>query len=249
MNFKETCENLYQDWKAGKLEDNKDLNKIFQMDYLPEPYLTYATGEAVLYFLTTNPGAGLPFQHHAQHSEDSSYEQLSQELFHIYREKLNGQTAGRRIEGIEYIKKQSGFNGLTQVESCPFHSKTLPNKNSLPTLFNEVPILAEYTMALKEELKNKTVIALSATSTQSNIALSSIKDNVWLNWQADLMGFNFSTAAIKPLAQKDNRITSAFLYSRVNSNIKGFILVMGGNNIPKTEHLNTIAKVIREYNE
>ena len=245
MKYKVYCESLYRDWLTSLLNVSSLTKDIFQMNYLPEPYLVYSSGEEPLFFLTTNPGASLPFQHRDNYSKNSKYKQISQELVHIYRKKLKGTTAGRRIEGIEYLKQQSGFDGLIQVESCPFHSKNLPNKKTLPSLIENEPVLSRYTEQLKYELQEKSVIALSAVSTRVEISESSIKGNIWLSWQAELIGFNFNNINIIPLAKKESRTTSAFLYSKDNGSVKGFILVMGGNNIPKSKYLDTIAEIIR----
>src|SRR5690606_25986513 len=60
--YRRASDNVYQTWASGADIDNPTIRSTFQLEYMPEPYLEFGTGEDFCVFLTTNPGGGMPIQ-------------------------------------------------------------------------------------------------------------------------------------------------------------------------------------------
>jgi hypothetical protein len=231
------------------------LDKKFLMDHLPEPYLQFETANNPLYVLTTNPGKGREFQNRESIRSKSSfiscgdqYIEIAFKLGEYYRNKLEGKPLNR-IEGFLYLAKKIGNDGVVQLESCPFHSAKLPNKTELIPYYETEPLLKEYATCLQKSILNLNILALSAVNSKKDISVESITSNPWLEWQAHLMGFNFERVQSIPLTKKTTRVTSALIYSQEKSGLtKGFILMMGSNNLPHKNHLGPVVKVWTERN-
>jgi hypothetical protein len=73
LDFYKFCDILYQEWTLGHLEDDKILQKLFELNCSHEPYFTLKNGNNPLYVLLTNPGSGMDFQHTDHHKEVNYY--------------------------------------------------------------------------------------------------------------------------------------------------------------------------------
>src|SRR5678816_3859359 len=56
------CETLWRSWLDGTLRRSSFLERTFDLDAAPEPYLAFDAGTRPLVALTTNPGATMDFQ-------------------------------------------------------------------------------------------------------------------------------------------------------------------------------------------
>jgi hypothetical protein len=256
--FKELCEKIWQDWKNETLTIPDELKNRFdlQPEFLPEPYLIFNTGketaksDKVLYFLTTNPGIGGEFHQgrvklKASYPENEKYEKVAHDFADKYLNEILKGSSKRRVEGFIYLAEKLGYNQLIQVESLPFHSKVLPNKFKLLSFFekeNADNIINQYFTVLKNSLKNENVIVLSAIGTRKSISLESLNTK-WLKWQTEVIGMDLSCAKIIALIENNGKVTSAFIYTNDNNILKGFILMMGGNNMPGNGALDRIAEL------
>lgn len=249
--YKKHCNEMNKKWMNEHLDVTDKTKNDFQMDYLPEPYLNFNAGENPLYVLTTNPGNGMDDQSRDVILKDKSkigickddkYEEIAEKLAKFYLEDLEG-AAKRRIDGFLEISKNANFNGVIQLESYPFHSKTFPKKDNFLGDSKEDELFKEYTNLLKETLVDKTVIVLSAVGTQKSLSKKSI-DTDWLIWQADIMGLDLKNLKEKVLVEKEKKVTSIFIYQKTNNITKGFILMMGGNNLPNHDALVKIVNLI-----
>ena len=83
-NYFEFCDTLLSNWKENKitLEDNYG----FDLNAMPEPYLTFGNGDSKVCFLTTNPGQVLDFQKRNSNfsTNGESYTNLSKRLAKLY---------------------------------------------------------------------------------------------------------------------------------------------------------------------
>ena len=249
--FEEYCDQLWQDWINDNLQVDLKLASRFQMDHMPEPYLLFGDGERHLCVLTTNPGIGMEHQTRQAIRANRScvepldnYHDAAVKLAQFYSGHLRGQ-AKTRIDKLVSLAEQIGNTGVLQFESCPYHSAKLPEKRSLPDRFEQDSVMQDYTHLLENRLRNETCVALSAVGSNKPISQKTITENVWLSWQAGVMAFEPDTADIIPLSRKGDKVTSAFIYSRMNGLVKGFILMMGGNHLPGQDHLSDIARVLR----
>lgn len=250
--FNEYCETLWNRWINKRLEVSSFIDKEFQMAYLPEPYLGFGDSQNPLYVLTTNPGQGMPVQLRdsiysgkSPISKGNSYKEISELMANYYMKHLKG-AAKRRIEGFYEIAIGGGFDGVIQVESCPFHSAYLPKKNKLLKQYSFDSLLRAYTEVLKETLKNVSVISISAVATNRPLSTHSISSNPWLNWQSYIIGYSSKNTEILPITARKGRTTSAFLFNQNRGLIKGFILTMGGNYLPSSQSLNPLLPILKE---
>lgn len=230
------------------------MHSEFQIDYLPEPYLKFGECSNPLYVFTTNPGLGMPEQHRKNilggksiASPNDPYSTISKVMGNYYLQHLKG-AARNRIEAMIKLSNHSGFDGVIQIEACPFHSKSLPKKDSLLEHLSNDPALNGYEQCLKSVFFEKTVIAVSAIGTQATISIDSIKNRRWLNWQAGLIRLKTCDSKILPIITKGEKDTSAFIYSRSEKSVSGFILMMGGNHLPKLESMSPVIEVLGKNN-
>jgi hypothetical protein len=249
--FRRFCERLWKDWLRGELQVSANVESRFQTDHLPEPYLRFGTARKPLCILTTNPGAGMPHQHRKKILSGTSvvdpsktYLAAAIKMARFYTAELSGQ-AGTRLRGLMHLAQCGGHDGFLQYESCPFHSKSLPNKRKFPQLMETDPLLRDYVSLLREALRDVSVVTLSAVSSKGTISPSSISTSPWLSWQANLMDLALDRAKVLPLSKKQSRVTLALIYSRSRGNVKAILLMMGGNHLPAAEHRVAAAKVLR----
>ena len=252
--FRDYCEKLWYQWIQGTIEYSTFVRSKFQVAYLPEPYLQFGECSNPLYVLTTNPGQGMSVQHQKHILEGKSivspndrYSTIAKVMGNYYQQHLKG-VARNRIEAMIELSKKSGFDGVIQIEACPFHSKSLPKKETLLKNLSDDPVLNDYNRLLKHVLFDKTVIAVSAVGTKAPISTGSITNRRWLNWQADLIGLKICDAEMLPIIIKDEKTTSAFIYSRSKKSVSGFVLMMGGNHLPKLESMSPVIEVLDQNN-
>lgn len=225
------CDDLYKNWKNHRLKEDDILNKMFQMEYSPEPYFILKPGKRPLHVLLTNPGAGMDFQHISEH-KNSDYKKFAAILASIYtsnffkKEKGAAPAYRRLMKSIEFAEFL-GFDSVINIESIPFHSVNLNKKKALHAI-KESPTLISYQSSLKEYLRDKSVLIVSACSSRESISKSSILGNNWLKYQIELTSVDIKKLKIKPMTKKNNKITSA-LFSHMN---KYLALMMGSNNLP-----------------
>ncbi|MCR9117705.1 MAG: hypothetical protein NXI22_12240 [bacterium] len=245
------CELVWREWLEGELATSDSTALRFQVDHLPEPYLLFGSGENPLYVLTTNPGNGIEHQHRANILTGSSIVEHSKKycdaakvLATYYTTQLTG-PAKNRIDGFMHLATRAGYDGFIQLESCPLHSGSLPSKRKLPQFFQEEPFLKKYVSALKDALRNMSVVGLSAVASTTPITRDTVLASPWLKWQADLIGLVQDEADMLPLTTRNSTPTSALIYSRTKQGVKGLLLMMGGNHLPSAKHRNRVADVYK----
>src|SRR5690348_16680445 len=125
------CEKLFRSWLSGDLVIESVLSKLFQLDYVPEPYLLFGDQQNPLYAFTTNPGDGQEFQHRDAVLNDSSptvsrlasYADVAcrlGEFYPVYLRERNLYGAARRIDRVVELALLTGFSGVVQIEPLPF---------------------------------------------------------------------------------------------------------------------------------
>jgi len=204
-----------------------------------------------MYFLTTNPGKGMDVQslREIQRSRSiidpsSSYDEIANRLGEYYRETLSG-AAKRRIEGMLGLAQRSGFDGVVQIEVCPFHSRSLPKKDELVRHVETDGVLCEYISLVRAVLANVSALSISAVGSSNSISLETISSRNWLNWQAELIHFDQRNAEVVPIIQRADKTTSAFVFSSRKNIVSGFILMMGSNNLPRLDTMNRVSDLLR----
>jgi hypothetical protein len=60
--YQELCEKIFDDWMNHRLTVSCAVRDAFELQYCPEPYLTFGSQAAPITFVTLNPGGGEFFQ-------------------------------------------------------------------------------------------------------------------------------------------------------------------------------------------
>jgi hypothetical protein len=247
------CEEMWKGWVNSKARYSLLLNKIFQMDHCPEPYLYFFNDSLPpLHFLTTNPGSGMLHQNiqvieegKSAVNKDHSYFDNAKNLADLYSTKLKG-NARVRVEAMKHLSMLYGSQGFTQVECIPYHSKNLPNKRQIINFCAQDKELASYIALLTSYLSDKDVIAVSAVGSTSEISCTNEYFSDWLHWQGQIMGFSLQNAEKHDIVlhKKTGRVTGALMLSHKASAKKAFFLMTGSNRLPGPEGVRKIADIL-----
>jgi hypothetical protein len=231
LDFLSLCEELYNDWKNDKFKEDLTLNKLFQMNYSPEPYFVLKNGKNPLYILLTNPGSGMDFQHISQHKniDFNSFTSILSTVYtsETFKKQKGSGPAYRRLMKSTDFANHLGFDGVVNIETIPFHSEKLSKPKALKSI-RESYTLTTYQNALKFFLSEKPVLIVAACSANDTISNKTIMNSEWLKYQCDLASIPINKLILKPFTTKNNKITSA-LFSHQN---KYLVLMMGSNNLP-----------------
>ena len=229
------CDVLHQKWFDKTLQYEDDFEKIFQVDYSPEPYFVLNNGSNPLFMLLTNPGVGMDFQKH-ENFEKSDYKAFARTLGDIYTseqfKKDGGANAHRRLIKSIAWADHLGYNSIVNIETIPFHSPNL-NKSKALDIIGKSWILSRYQEVLRNFLVNKPVLIVAACGSKTSITLNTIKNSNWLMYQAEIANINIENLKFKELTKKNGKVSSAMLYD----NEKYIVLMMGSNNLPSIENI------------
>lgn len=233
FDFFRFCELLFEEWRLHQFKEEEILQKLFQMDFSPEPFFEIINGENPIYLLLTNPGSGMDFQHIENRSK-GNYLDFSKQLAGIYtsNEFKNGKgsrNAYRRIKKSLEFSNYLGFNALINIETIPFHSEILSKHKALEAISKSYT-LSSYQNVLKKHLEDKPVLIVSACNSKQSISNNTIRASKWLSYQCDLANIKIENLEMEPLTQRENKITSA-LFKNANDK-KYIVLTMGSNNLP-----------------
>ncbi len=231
------CESLWADWLGGRLETSAFIRDRFDVNAAPEPYLSFNAGKRPLIALLTNPGNTMAHQKrfavrrgNGPLSTSMRYADAAVSLGRFYQAELK-RAARERIDALVHLSQLAGFDGVLCVESCPFHSKSLPGKKLLLQAYRDDPFLAEYSRLLRALLKDRPVVIVSATSTRQTQSART-KLSQWLTWQADLAGLRIDRAEFVSLIIKGRKTTCAAFVDKAQGGTKSLVLMMGGNRLP-----------------
>jgi hypothetical protein len=249
--YGEVCEKLWRDWLAKRFCASPYLNQAFDLSAAPEPYLSFDAGASPLVVLTTNPGGVLPFQRHETIAEGSSclttgmsYGEASAALGKHYLDTLRG-AASNRIKKIRELATAAGYEGVLQVECCPFHSQSFPAKTKYIAEYKTDAFLVGYTDRLHSLLLNFDVLVVSAIDSRTSISREGMSSD-WLKWQARLIGLAPQQSSLVKLLTKEGTVSCAALLERRDSHLKTMVLMMGGNHLPGNAGLETLAVAMKK---
>lgn len=232
------CETLWQDWLAGRLETSPFVSQAFDLDAAPEPYLSFGSGQKPLVLLTTNPGATMPHQRRTAVqagrgplSPVIDYAAAAKALGAFYDQRLARRAAGRRIAAMRALSALIGAEGVVQVEACPFHSRSLPDKLGLLQEIDEDGLLARYVEQVRAFLTARPVVTISAAPSRISIG-PDVALSPWVMWLSQMAGLNAKRADFLPLVTKEEKVTAAAFVSNHDGTPKALVLMMGGNHLP-----------------
>ena len=212
------CETLWRDWLGGTLDVPPLVRTAFDLDAAPEPYIPFCAGAGPLVVLTTNPGATMDRQRRAAVQAGDGplnatmdYATAARELGRFYEADLTG-PARRRIAGLTELSSWVGYEGVLQVEACPFHSPFLRRKGALLQTIGEDGLLGRYTKHVRAFLQRRPVVALSAVSPRVSLRPET-KLSPWPARLARIAGLVPERAEFVPLVAKGSKTTAAALVS------------------------------------
>jgi len=245
------CESLWQDWLADRLETSPFVRRAFDLDAAPEPYLSFGCGENPLFLLTTNPGGTMPQQQRAAVqagrgplSPAINYAAAAKALGAWYEQQLARCAAGRRIAAMQKLSALVGAEGVVQVEVCPFHSCSLPNKAELLREISRGGLLTRYVQEVRAFLITRPVVAISAASTRTPME-SEMPLSPWATWLLEVSGQDPKRAKPVLLVTKREKITARALVSSQDGAPKALVQMMGGNHLPGEHGLDLLADALR----
>jgi len=242
-------EQLWRSWLDGKLSLSDALAERFDLDAAPEPYLCFEAGERPLVALTTNPGGTLPFQRREAVLSNTdvlrqtmTYQEVSRVLGQHYRQLLQRKPAGRRIESLLHLASLRSATGVVQVEVCPFHSSSLPKKDTLVSELINDELTKQYLAHVRENLRDRPVVIVSAISSRKTLS-ADLTLSPWLAWKADVAGLPVDKAVrFVSLVTKQDKVTCAALLSPRGAVPKALVLMMGSNQLPGAEGLKRLSE-------
>jgi hypothetical protein len=250
------CEKLWRGWRdhnlsVPPLSASRFVRKTFDLNAAPEPYIDFSAGAKPLVALTTNPGATMSHQRRAavrpdsdQLCEKDNYTEAARKLGEFYQRKLAGRPAGHRIAKLRMLSCCSGYEGVLQVEACPFHSPSLRNKSALLQEIDKDDLLGCYVGHLRTFLQDRPVLSPQAAPTRDSLGPEAPKSYPWLKWIARTAGLDLNNAEFVTLAKKGSKTTAAAWVSKGRV-LKALVLMMGMTGLPANEGLWKLAGMLR----
>ena len=264
-NYVEFCDTLLSNWKENKitLEDNYG----FDLNALPEPYLTFGNGNSKVCFLTTNPGQVQDFQkRNSNFSKDGeSYANLSKRL-----PKRVDPITNKSYEGQKRVinmKKTANLlfpesKGFSQFEISPFHSKDwkidIKRKFAKNVLKEENNLHTQYIHKITSILGDKNCICIQGGAPLLNRKDNSIDNltekellnfngnGIWRRLISKILGVKIEDWKLIVFGYGPSGIASqgAWYYKKDNV-FKVILFTMGGNKMPKPEKMTKLFEILK----
>lgn len=170
--LEQAAEQLFQVWLTQSAALRGEFGDVFDLDFVPEPYLTFGDQSRPLIWITINPGTGFDFQRPPGSpgslvTRDGTYRSLSKRLGEIYaaRPDLITRAATSRIQAMLEFARSFGFTGVLQIERYPFHSSTISETAALQARIASSPALRGLESARRKTLEAaKAAVALACAS-------------------------------------------------------------------------------------
>ncbi len=231
--FKEYCEDLYQNWKTNT-NFFDEFSDDFETDYLPEPYYVIQDGKNPLYVLNNNPGGCLEEQQKSKFNKTPTYEEAAKKMADFYSSNDLGNAKIRINNMIKFAENRS-FDGVVNVETFFLHSNSIDKSNFLNTYYKNgegSKLVTEYLESLQTFLKDKPALAISAIGSNEEITKDSLQNNSWVQLMCKTINLDFQKATFTQTSTspKDGKVSSALLHD--DENHKYLTVMMGSNNIP-----------------
>jgi hypothetical protein len=262
------CDDIVREFFSGSLVEERidpDL-RIFDFDFMPEPYLPLVDSDRHpnsnysdwLHVLLANPGKGLTIQKRDYLrsekmrgvSEKLPYSQFAHMVFRYYEDyfpKKKELSAIHHFRNARQLAALSGYQGALQIESIPWHSQTLSNKDGLPARIVKDELTNRYCTLLRAYLKGRSVLSVDGAGGQSTSSISDANfDGPWMRFKADLIGMDLGKAKFHSVTKKvsNGKITAAAKSMRVGGAIKVMYCVRGHNHLKGKETLAKLQEIL-----
>jgi hypothetical protein len=262
------CDKIVREFFSSSLEAERispDLRK-FDFDFMPEPYLPLVDSDRRpnsdftewLHILLANPGRGLNIQKRNYLrsgkmrgvSEKIPYSQFAHMVYRYYEKyfpKRKELTAIHHFRNAQKLASLSGYQGALEIESIPWHSKNLCNKDDLPSKIMKDEVTNRYCTLLRAYLKNRSVLTVDGAGGQSTSSISDAAfDRPWMRFKADLIGMDIGKAKFHAITEKasNGKITAAAKSMRVGGVIKIMYCVRGHNHLKGKQTLAKLQEIL-----
>lgn len=233
--YRSSSEDVYQAWVSGATIDNPIMRNIFDLEYMPEPYLDFGDGEDFCVFLTTNPGGGMPVQLRdgisllCPQGLPASYQEMSRLLANYYSGsgELKGAALGN-IRAMRGLAEAFGYKRVLQVEGFPWHSADLPGKVRLRDQLTRLPEYSSYYQALCE-LIAKCPLVLSWSAGRPEV-----RGGDGQLFKAEIMGMDLQQASMISISlSKKHQVSQALAWQADADIIRGLFVRTGSAGLPK----------------
>lgn len=270
----EFCDSIVRDFFNNTLSEQishslrweKPRKARFNLGFMPEPYLPLVCSDQHpnsnysdwLHVLLANPGIGLRIQTKDYVSSGKikgvsdkiSYSQFAHRLFRYYEEYFPRR---KRLRAIHHFRnartlaKMSGYAGGLQIDTIPWHSGTLRNKDRLPPLILEDELTNKYCNFLGDYLKKRSVICVDGAAGESHRSIS--KDDIskrpWIQFKAKLIGLDLEKETrFHCIIKSNGKITAAAISQNIDGIAKVMYCVRGGNHLPADDGLAKLRKIL-----
>ncbi|MBI5942279.1 MAG: hypothetical protein HY859_17865 [Caulobacterales bacterium] len=231
--YLDLCERLYRDWLAGRSSPGAVAARLFTLEHAPEPYLIFGEGEPGLVFVSTNPGAGMPFQQRPDVEPDSlfhgagTYGEAARRLgaFYAAPNAPIAPSARANIAAMRRIGALMGAQTVMQVEAVPWHSPSLPDKRAaISRLRQAEPEFRAYEGVLRQFLRDRRVVLSWAAGWPESPG-----DGVML--KADLIGLDLRNCACIPL-ERTSKVSQGLLLGGPAGATRGIFVNQGAASLP-----------------
>lgn len=248
--FLSVSEELWMGWLKKELDVPPFISKTYDLDAVPEPYISFGEQASPLVILLTNPGGTMDHQKRAAVEAGrgpirsrASYADAAKDLGAFYADPRNlGGQAHSRIQHMLKLAELVGHKGVLQVELCPFHKASLSTsqKGAWLEATRQRGLLGRYAQSLRAFLAKRPVVIVSAAATGDSLK-KEMTLRPWVNWASGAAGLNLEAARFVCLVQKESKTTVAAIVSRARGVPKALVLAMGMNALPAEDGLRRLA--------
>jgi hypothetical protein len=229
--YQELCEKIFDDWMNHRLTVSCAVRDAFELQYCPEPYLTFGSQAAPITFVTLNPGGGEFFQQRdnigtsrSPIRADASYRDTAADLGRSYALLTCPITraAKTRIKAMLDLSSSLGRTGVEQVECVPFHSAKAINGQDLAE-----PALARYRQALSCHIGSREFVCAMAGGRA---------DDRGVRRMAPIIGLDWSERRHLSLTDRNSCSTSGIVFTKRDKRVRAVFYCQGRLGLPGKEH-------------
>lgn len=121
-NYMDFCQKLFEDWQSNNLNVKEICERLFQLEYIPEPYLNFKKSKNPLYILNINPGSGMDNLQLRDKIVENKYNDVANRFGDFYLSddfKKAGAAYRRNIRAL-VIAKENGFDSFINLKQSLF---------------------------------------------------------------------------------------------------------------------------------
>lgn len=237
--FHQLCEKIFDDWKDDCLQLSRPAREAFELQYCPEPYLTFGSQAAPITFVTLNPGGGESFQRRDSIGTsrspirvDAPYGDVAADLGRWYASPFCPITraAKVRIGAMLELSSSLGRTGVEQIECIPFHSAKAVNGQRIAD-----SLLTRYAQELSRYIESRDFVCAMAGGRA---------DDGGVRQMASIIGLDRAERRHLSLTSKNGGSTSGIVFSKGDGHVRAVFYCQGRLGLPGKQHFPRIRDVL-----